>query len=101
MTRPDPKTQGAGVASGERFVPRDELLERSARAATALAEAGVSPGDTVALVLRNDIAYFEATLAAGALGAYAELVTACPGRSGKIFKRRLRQPYWDGTIRNI
>ena len=72
MTAPvDPAGLGPGVASGERFASRDDILERSARAAAAFAEAGVGPGDTVALVLRNDIAFFEATLAAGALGSYA------------------------------
>src|SRR5689334_9651535 len=39
------------------------------RAARALHSVGVSAGDTVALLLRNDTAFFEASFAAGLLGA--------------------------------
>ncbi|MCC7078898.1 MAG: AMP-binding protein [Acidimicrobiia bacterium] len=63
--------EGAGVWSGDRNTPRGELLERAARATRALASLGVGRGDSVALLLRNDVAFFEASYAAAALGAYA------------------------------
>ncbi|MFX5747793.1 AMP-binding protein, partial [Acinetobacter baumannii] len=40
-------------------------------AAVGLSKLGVEPGATVALLLRNDFAFLEATLAAQRLGAYA------------------------------
>lgn len=49
---------------------RSVFDERSARAATGLRSLGIGPGDTVALFLRNDIAFLEASAAAGLLGAY-------------------------------
>jgi long-chain acyl-CoA synthetase len=54
----------------ERAVPRDEVLLQGRRAATGLAALGVGEGDFVALLLRNDFAFFEAQQAAAALGAY-------------------------------
>ncbi|WP_052668435.1 AMP-binding protein [Nitriliruptor alkaliphilus] len=47
----------------------DQVRERAARIATGLDDLGVQPGDHVAIVLRNDIAFIEATLAIGSLGA--------------------------------
>jgi long-chain acyl-CoA synthetase len=60
-----------GIASGERFVSRHDLLVRAARCASALESLGVGRFDAVAILMRNDIAFVEATLAAGMLGAYA------------------------------
>ena len=45
-------------------------MERVRRVATGFAGLGVGEGDTVALMLRNDIACFEASLGTGMLGAY-------------------------------
>lgn len=45
--------------------------ERAARLATALHDAGVGPGDRIAIVMRNEVAFLEATLAAALLGAAA------------------------------
>lgn len=59
------------IASGERRMSTDELVARAARAASVLEALGVGPGDGVALYLRNDVAYFEAGIATGMLGAYA------------------------------
>ena len=59
------------IISGERSVPLVEILQRAARAATGLASLGVKEGDSVALLLRNDLAFFEASHAAARLGAYA------------------------------
>lgn len=53
----------AAVAGAARRTYR-ELEDRAARWATLLDEAGVRPGDRVALVLRNGLAYLEAMLGA-------------------------------------
>ena len=58
------------VVSGERRINTAALNERAARAASGLASLGVGRGDTVALYLRNDIPFFEASTAAGLIGAY-------------------------------
>lgn len=58
-----------GIISGDRHASLDELHRRTAKAASALHEAGIWQGDRVALLLRNDIAFFEATMAASVLGA--------------------------------
>ena len=55
----------------ERGLPRDELVQRSLRAATGFSRMGIGEGDTVALMLRNDFAFFEVLQAAAAIGAYA------------------------------
>jgi long-chain acyl-CoA synthetase len=59
------------LISGDRVVPIADMQMRAARAATGLAALGIGAGDAVALLLRNDIATFEAGAAAGLLGAYA------------------------------
>lgn len=59
----------AGVLRGDTFVDLATLQERALRAATGLREIGVREGDTVALLMRNDHALFEAEMAAAALGA--------------------------------
>ena len=59
----------AGLISGERYLSLQALEVNAGRAATALHNIGVWKGDTVALLLRNDFAYFEAAKAAALLGA--------------------------------
>ena len=59
----------AGLISGDRFLSQQALDLNSSRAATALHSIGVWKGDSVALLLRNDFAYFEATKGAALLGA--------------------------------
>lgn len=59
-----------GIVSGTRHVGRIELDDAVRRAATGFEAFGVGAGDAVAWLLRNDIAIFETTLAAGLLGAY-------------------------------
>jgi long-chain acyl-CoA synthetase len=49
---------------------KSEVAARAARAANGFKALGVVPGDTVAIVLRNDFAFLEATVAAGLAGAY-------------------------------
>src|SRR3546814_1314465 len=58
------------IGSGDRVVSGEALLARAGRAASGLESLGVGKGDTVALILRNDIAFLEASVAVGLLGAY-------------------------------
>jgi long-chain acyl-CoA synthetase len=58
------------VISGDREVPREIIMERAGRAASGFAALGVAPGDAIAVVLRNDFPFFEASYAAQRLGAY-------------------------------
>ncbi|MDO9504295.1 acyl-CoA synthetase [Hydrogenophaga sp.] len=55
----------------DRAVTREDLLLRGRRAATGFDHLGVREGDSVALLLRNDFAFFEVQQAAAAIGAYA------------------------------
>lgn len=59
------------IVSGSRHASIPLVMSRAARAAAGLAALGLKRGDTLALYLRNDIAFFEASFAAGFLGAYA------------------------------
>jgi long-chain acyl-CoA synthetase len=63
---PDP-----AIRSGDRLRTLAEVHERAARAASALRAAEIGEDGSVALLLRNDLPFFEATLAAGRLGAFA------------------------------
>jgi long-chain acyl-CoA synthetase len=58
------------IVSGDRRLSPAQLAERGARAAAGLKAIGVGRGDLVALCLRNDLAFFEASVAAGLVGAY-------------------------------
>ncbi len=60
-----------GVVSGDRRLARQALFERASRAASGFASLGVGAGDAVALMLRNDFPFFEATFAIGRLGGHA------------------------------
>src|SRR3954451_2468669 len=57
------------VHSGDRSVTYPELFARVARAAGGYDSLGVAAGDSVALLLRNDIAFLEASLGCAVLGA--------------------------------
>lgn len=59
----------SGIVSGDRYLGPRALEANAARAASALHGVGVWQGDTVALLMRNDFACFEATRGAGLLGA--------------------------------
>ena len=59
------------VESGERRVPIEQIQRNGDRAARGFASLGVSEGDSVAMLLRNDVCMFEAMAAANVLGAYA------------------------------
>jgi len=58
------------VLSGERRLDGATLADHAARAATGFESLGVRRGDTVAVILRNEPAFFEATLGAQHVGAY-------------------------------
>jgi long-chain acyl-CoA synthetase len=60
-----------GLLLGESFLSRDALLADASRAASGLAALGVGEGDSVALLLRNDLPFFVASYGAARLGAYA------------------------------
>jgi long-chain acyl-CoA synthetase len=59
------------ILSGARRLTQSTLFERAARAASGFHALTIAENDAVALVLRNDFAFFEAAMGAGLLGAYA------------------------------
>jgi len=59
------------IISGDRQRTREEIFERANRASTGFDALGIGPGDSVALMLRNDFPFLEATFAVGRLGAHA------------------------------
>jgi long-chain acyl-CoA synthetase len=71
MTAAPPPALTAGLVSGARTLSASAFAERIARAASGFVALGVRQGDCVALLLRNDFAFLEASLAAVRLGAYA------------------------------
>ncbi len=66
----DPRTV-TGFISGDRYRSAAELDDRVARATTVLSRFGVGRGDRIAILLRNDFPFVEASYAAAALGASA------------------------------
>ncbi len=58
------------IRSGARAITTASLMENAARAAAGFRKLGIGRGDTVALYLRNDFAFLEASIAAGLVGAY-------------------------------
>lgn len=58
------------ILSGDRELTQAELLENVARAAAGLGSLGIGSEDTVAIMLRNDFAFFEASMAANSVGAH-------------------------------
>lgn len=59
------------MRSGARVSEVNALAERAARAASGFATLGIGAGDVVAVYLRNDFPFFEASVAAGLVGAYS------------------------------
>jgi long-chain acyl-CoA synthetase len=59
-----------GIISGQRRRSHAEIAERAARIAGGLAKLGVRQGDSVCILMRNDIAFIEAAYGAMRLGAY-------------------------------
>jgi long-chain acyl-CoA synthetase len=60
----------AVISSGSRSQTTEETMERAARAASGFASLGIVRGDTIAVYLRNDFPFLEASFAAGLVGAY-------------------------------
>jgi long-chain acyl-CoA synthetase len=58
------------IRSGDRCIATADLNLRASRAASGFKSLGIGTGDAVAIFLRNDFAFFEATIAAGLVGAY-------------------------------
>ena len=59
-----------GIISGQRRRDHDEVADRADRIAGGLQKLGVKQGDSVCMLMRNDIAFIEAAYAAMRLGAY-------------------------------
>ena len=59
------------VSSGQRKLEHRHMMANAACAATGLDKLGFKPGDCIALFLRNDFAFFEASFASALLGGYA------------------------------
>ena len=76
------------MRSGERTIDVTTLGERAARAASGFASLGIRPDDVVAVYLRNDFAFFEASVAAGLVGAYSTPVNwhNSPDEAAYIFE---------------
>jgi long-chain acyl-CoA synthetase len=60
-----------GIISGERSRSQADVTDRAARIAGGLQRLGVGQGDSVCILMRNDIAFLETAYAAMRLGAYA------------------------------
>jgi len=60
-----------GISSGQRKRSHAEIADRAARVAGGLQQLGVKQGDSVCILMRNDIVFIEAAYAAMRLGAYA------------------------------
>ncbi|MBT4521091.1 MAG: AMP-binding protein [Halieaceae bacterium] len=61
----------AKLVSGLRESAMSDVQVRAAQAASGFNQLGVEEGDAVALLIRNDFAFFEAAIGAALLGAYA------------------------------
>src|SRR5271163_4551933 len=59
-----------GIISGERRRDHAEIADRVARIASGLHGLGVRQGNSVCVLMRNDISFIEAAFAAMRLGAY-------------------------------
>jgi long-chain acyl-CoA synthetase len=58
------------LISGDREISLEQLQDHAERAAAGFASLGIGKGDAVAIMLRNDFPFTEASMAAGQLGAY-------------------------------
>ncbi len=60
-----------GLISADRFRSHADVESNTMRAAAGFHALGVEPGDAIAILMRNDFAFFEASYAAQAAGVYA------------------------------
>jgi long-chain acyl-CoA synthetase len=65
------ETMDGRIISGGRALGQQELFARAARAASGFDSLGIGENGAVAMVLRNDFAFFEAAMGAALVGAYA------------------------------
>ncbi len=63
-----------GIISGDRHRSQEDIQRNALQAASGLVDMDIQPGDAIALLLRNDFVFFEATFAAQAAGIYAVLI---------------------------
>ena len=70
-TSPIITTLAKGVMSGGRVRSHADIAERARRIASGLDAFGIGPGETVCVLMRNDIVFIEAMQAIMMLGAYA------------------------------
>jgi long-chain acyl-CoA synthetase len=70
-TMTEPSSLFHGIISGERRRSHAEVADRTERIVGGLSELGIKQGDSVCILMRNDIAFIEAAYAAMRLGAYA------------------------------
>lgn len=61
----------ARIISGNRELSQNAFLERSAKAASGFSALGISAGSSIVVLLRNDIAFLEASKGASLLGAFS------------------------------
>src|ERR1700734_368497 len=59
------------IRSGDRIRTTEQIHERGARGAAGFASLGIGRGDTIAIYLRNDFPFLEASIGAGMVDAYA------------------------------
>src|SRR3546814_8540461 len=80
----------ATLLPGSRVTQPAAFEREIERAAAAMQSSGVAPGDAVALLLRNDFAFFVASLAARWIGAFATPINwhATPDEIGYILQDR-------------
>ncbi len=65
-----PQDMSGVVIAGDRQVPQAELMARAQRVAAGLVALGLKPGDSVAGIMRNDVALLEIMLGANIAGVY-------------------------------
>jgi long-chain acyl-CoA synthetase len=65
------KALSTGIVSGNRRREREDVANRTRLIAGGLHQLGVRPGDSVCILMRNDITFLEAVYAVMTLGAYA------------------------------
>ena len=81
-------TEEPGILQADRFQSRRMLMTNASRGAGGFVGMGLRPGDAVAILMRNDIAFLEASLAAIEMGAHVVPINwhAKPQEIGYILK---------------
>lgn len=84
----EPAALTGAVIAGERLITQEVLNDRAARVATGLRSLGLAEGDSIAVILRNDIAFLELMLGAALAGVYMAPVNwhATPAEAEHILR---------------